>query len=290
MDNSYSIALNDEGYIGYAVIINNNDFVDLKTGQPKAREGSEKDVRNVTNSLEKLKFNVRDPEINLTADQMREKTKEIAKTVDFNKYSCFVCVIMSHGHENDQICGVDNKTVSLSGDIVDPFRECRQLLGKPKLFFVQACRGRDTISINETKEDDDDDSDDDDDEIEEIDLSQFIENDGLDNERDASNPKISKLGDTLVHYATVEGFVAKRSIKRGSFFIIFLCRVLDKYALTDQHVEIDRLIRMVNHLVANKTGFQQPVYKNALNKLFFFNPSLSAIKSDNQERYNIQVN
>ena len=48
---------------------------------------------------------------------------------------------MSHGNENG-IVGIDDKSVSIA-EISDKLsgRKCRALVGKPKMMFVQACRG-----------------------------------------------------------------------------------------------------------------------------------------------------
>lgn len=63
------------------------------------------------------------------------------RRVDFNKYSCFMAFIMSHGNRKG-IAGTDGKQVkvdTLSGYITP--KECEVLKDKPKIFFIQACRG-----------------------------------------------------------------------------------------------------------------------------------------------------
>ena len=59
-------------------------------------------------------------------------------SLDHSDCDCFACVILSHGEEG-VIYGT-NGTVKME-DLVAPFRQCRTLVGKPKLFFIQACRG-----------------------------------------------------------------------------------------------------------------------------------------------------
>ncbi|XP_029115116.1 caspase-3-like [Scleropages formosus] len=61
---------------------------------------------------------------------------------DHSERSCFVCVVLSHGDEG-HILGTDGKAVpvgKLSATLTA--RRCPSLWGKPKLFFVQACRGQ----------------------------------------------------------------------------------------------------------------------------------------------------
>ncbi|XP_035520769.1 caspase-3-like [Morone saxatilis] len=59
---------------------------------------------------------------------------------DHSQSASFVCVLLSHGDEG-VIYGTDgaekfeNLTKHFKGD------RCKSLVGKPKLFFVQACRG-----------------------------------------------------------------------------------------------------------------------------------------------------
>jgi len=61
--------------------------------------------------------------------------------VDFNDYSCFMAFIMSHGDENG-IFGIDGNSVRVNtlASCIAPDK-CEGLKDKPKIFFVQACRG-----------------------------------------------------------------------------------------------------------------------------------------------------
>uniref|UniRef100_A0AAV2MLS8 Caspase-3 n=1 Tax=Knipowitschia caucasica TaxID=637954 RepID=A0AAV2MLS8_KNICA len=59
---------------------------------------------------------------------------------DHSKHASFVCVILSHGEEGvifgtDGFEKLDVLTRFFKGD------KCKSLVGKPKLFFIQACRG-----------------------------------------------------------------------------------------------------------------------------------------------------
>ena len=61
---------------------------------------------------------------------------------DHSQYDCFVCCLLSHG-ENGGIFGTDCELVEIQ-DITALFKgvACPSLASKPKLFFIQACRGR----------------------------------------------------------------------------------------------------------------------------------------------------
>lgn len=76
---------------------------------------------------------------NKTAAEMKNLLKDVGKTVDGD---CFVCCILSHG-EKEGVCGTDGALISVD-EIREPFNgnNCQRLAGKPKLFFIQACRGK----------------------------------------------------------------------------------------------------------------------------------------------------
>ena len=74
--------------------------------------------------------------------KLPEDTKRAILTnskVDFSKYSCFMVFIMSHGNKKG-IAGTDGeffKVDTLSSYIAP----CEELKDKPKMFFLQYCRG-----------------------------------------------------------------------------------------------------------------------------------------------------
>ena len=72
---------------------------------------------------------------------MLDKATQLSQT-DHSKYDAFVFIIMSHGGERDAVCGVDGESIGLEL-LMSQFTatNCRSLENKPKLFFIQACRG-----------------------------------------------------------------------------------------------------------------------------------------------------
>ncbi|KAL1486446.1 hypothetical protein MTO96_031381, partial [Rhipicephalus appendiculatus] len=119
---------------GICVIINNYDFGDSK------REGSEHDVRRMRYLFEAFHFKCIE-HWDLTASEMTKKLQAAASFKEHEVADCLVVVLMSHGAAN-VIFGVDRKTVHLENEIFSLFNNesCPALQGKPKLFFVQACR------------------------------------------------------------------------------------------------------------------------------------------------------
>ncbi|XP_070174292.1 uncharacterized protein [Littorina saxatilis] len=77
---------------------------------------------------------------NQTCEQMKTRIKSIQKE-DHSNYDCFVCCISSHGNKTG-VCGADDYTVNISELQEYVFStQCPSLAGKPKVFFVDACRG-----------------------------------------------------------------------------------------------------------------------------------------------------
>ena len=76
---------------------------------------------------------------------MLEKIKEAAeKKVDGEKPQCFVLFILSHGGIDDDgdegPLGTDGKHLKKK-DIIAELDSCRNLIGVPRLVFLQCCRG-----------------------------------------------------------------------------------------------------------------------------------------------------
>jgi hypothetical protein len=128
---SYAMSKNKDGHIGYALIINNVSFQDdgSGSGKPKPKRlGSDLDVKQITQSMERLGFRVTEAEVDLRASELRRLVNHVLKYVDFTEFACFACVLMSHGGGggggggNDQVLCVDNECVDLHEEIV---RACR---------------------------------------------------------------------------------------------------------------------------------------------------------------------
>ncbi|XP_064614712.1 caspase-3-like [Liolophura sinensis] len=120
---------------GIALIICNSYFSKMPM-----RKGATKDASRIHQTLASLGF---EPHVltNQTSDQMVFNLEKVSKQ-DHGDTDCFLCVLMSHG-DRDGIYGSDGKPVSVK-NITSLFKgdKCRSLAGKPKLFFIQACRGR----------------------------------------------------------------------------------------------------------------------------------------------------
>jgi hypothetical protein len=127
---------------GYAVIINNyNKFENSKL---IALNGQTIDVKNYIETFKIIGF--KDEEIkvyeNQTAFQMKETMKKYASK-DYTSCDCFIGVFLSHGYllSNKQyIMGTDQGAM-FEEHLTDVFRETESLYEKPKIFFIDCCRG-----------------------------------------------------------------------------------------------------------------------------------------------------
>ncbi|XP_071108263.1 caspase-3-like [Haliotis cracherodii] len=143
---------------GLAVIINNEEFdPQTKFGN---RNGSTKDAVNLKKMFEHLGFEIL-LRNNLTGEEMVKTLQKVASNIDYDhtQADCFACAILSHGDNedfpplqppynamlrHDIIYGVDG-TIVPTRFLIANFNDecCPELEGKPRLFFIQACRGRD---------------------------------------------------------------------------------------------------------------------------------------------------
>lgn len=204
----------DNKYRGYAVIFNNKKF-NNSLDMP-LRSGTDKDAANLEKTFHKLGFNVI-LEHNNTAHEMRDLLNKLARS-DHSENDCFVCCILSHGEEGI-IYGIDRE-VEIE-QLISPFKLSRSLAGKPKLFFIQACRGTKLM-----------------DSIGGIDTNPF---------KSVTVDKIPIEADFLIAYSTVAGHYSWRNSTNGSWFVQTLCDVLLEYGM---QLEIMQILTIVNRKVA----------------------------------------
>lgn len=122
---------------GYCVIINNLDF----GGNLEYRHGSKEEGIILEELFEQLGFEVTQV-VNATRDQMKSTFEEFAKKPDQYLCDAFIGIILTHGEKDNLVRASDNRAVEVER-LIDNFnnKNCEGLIGKPKIFFVQACRG-----------------------------------------------------------------------------------------------------------------------------------------------------
>jgi caspase 3 len=218
-ENVYNV---DYSKPGLVLIINNQNFV-----QTEERKGSDKDVDRIMDTFENLNFKTRSF-MNQTKQQMKDLVENYSKR-DYSNDSCFVCFIMSHGDNGKILCS-DEMQIDLKKEIIKPFQINQTLVNKPKLFFIQACRG-DNVMPN----------------IERLNISHDLIRQTSNIETDAI--KLPMHADLLYSYATVEGYVALRDRNRGSWYVQILCDVISDKAANE---EFSHLLLEVNNRMAEK--------------------------------------
>ena len=135
IDNSYSIGVPS----GICHIINNQFLNDINSEDDRllmSRNGTIKDVIELKNTFSWLNFKVF-----IHDDIEANNILKIISSPQKNPIDCFVCCILSHGFY-DGVYGSDGKKVTFDEmQAAINGNSARWLLGKPKLFFIQACQG-----------------------------------------------------------------------------------------------------------------------------------------------------
>eukprot|EP00118_Oscarella_pearsei_P025413 m.308142 g.308142 ORF g.308142 m.308142 type:complete len:707 (+) comp43446_c0_seq1:124-2244(+) len=234
---------------GYAVIISIGTFrrTELRLGP---RQGTATDVRNLEQAFQKLHFTVKvhtDCSSTEIVSVMREYGKE-----DHTNFDCFVCCLLSHG-KKDFLYGSDSVPVPIS-QIASSINglACPSLNNKPKLFFIQACRGAGEDEGVETDS-----------------LPQRAQKDAQE------QVKIPLGADFLLGYSTPPETVSFRSTTHGSWYVCTLVAVLKEYAHLG--MSLTDMLTLVNHRLAQATtseGLKQiPSPINQLTKRLVFTPT-----------------
>ncbi|XP_054975240.1 caspase-7 [Sorex araneus] len=214
-DASFRYNMNFEK-MGKCVIINNKNF--NKSTCMDTRTGTDRDAAALNICFRNLGFEVIIKN-DLTCQQMVDLLQKVAGE-DHRNSACFACIFLSHGEENI-IYGTDDKipikelTSCFRGD------RCRTLLEKPKLFFIQACRGTE--------------------------LDDGIQPDSGVSEEPTPRCRLPLEADFLYAYSTVPGYYSWRSPGQGSWFVQALCTVLQEHG---KSLEIMQILTRVNNLVA----------------------------------------
>ncbi|NWR11739.1 CASP6 protein, partial [Paradoxornis webbianus] len=226
------------------------------------RPGTMADRNNLKRSLTDLGFEVRLSD-NLKAEDVMQKIKE-ASMEDHSDADCFVCVFLSHG-EDDHIYAHNDK-IKIQ-EITDMFRgdKCPSLIGKPKIFVIQACRG--------DKHDD-----------------PVIAHDSTDSSSESPVNKtevdaacvytLPTGADFIMCYSVAQGYYSYRDTVNGSWYIQDLCETLRNHGSSLDFLD---LLTLVNKKVSYRTvgaskninaiGKKQiPCFTSMLTKKLYFHP------------------
>ncbi|NWV83395.1 CASPA protein, partial [Dasyornis broadbenti] len=238
----------DGPHRGFCLIINNVNF------NSSQRKGSCKDAEQLERVFTWLGLDVRTyPD--LTSGDIINLMQTWQHMQDHKDRNCFICCILSHG-ESGAVYGTDEELVSIRR-IMSHFtaRQCPQLAAKPKLFFIQACQGKN------------------------IHRPVYVDT-------DAQTPALSSMqesfslfesipeeADFLLGMATVDGYVSFRHTEEGTWYIQALCNKLQ--LLVPRGEDILSILTEVNKDVARRvspsgTKKQMPQPAYTLRRKFIF--------------------
>jgi len=181
---------------GVALIFNHRYFNDMDP-----RSGSDKDCQNLEVELKSLGFEIQ-VHNDLSYTELSGVLMETAAK-DHSSADCLLVVVMSHGDPGYLYCRDKSYPATelwshFTGD------KCHSLIGKPKLFFIQACRGSMVdpgVPVDET--------------------------DGY-----TMSYLIPIQADFLIAFSTQEGYFSWRNPEKGSWFIQALCEELRLHGRT----------------------------------------------------------
>lgn len=272
---------------GRVLIINNIYFLGKTKNTGKSlsnRDGSAQDEELITDLFKQLHFIIVTHR-NKTADEMRQIVEEEKSNPDHVNADCFICVIMSHGcHEG--IYGVDGDVINLEtlSSRFDP-KNCPALNEKPKLFFVQACRGDDVevstqsgVQVSEDGVQNKRDGDD----VDSLkaDFSKLqLDSEMSKNPIITGVPTVHSAADFLTAYATPPGFGAWRHKTKGSWFLQAVVWIFKYHA---HNCSIVDMLTKVNRIVSTgkakdgdrNTRVTISNYQSFLRKDFYFFPGM----------------
>ena len=206
---------------GIALIIDNESF-----------DGKERhivDQRHLTHAFRYLGYNV---EVHRVVDSKRMMAimSEMGKR-SHDQYDSFVCCILSHGSAG-HVFGTDGEKVSLDSltQKIDAQR-CPSLHNKPKLFFLQACRGE---------------------------LREMTVAVGSYGNIRATLEEIPQTADFFFGHTTPLGHVAWRDFNHGSWYISELCRTLCEMST---YASLNDIMTQVCSRVASGEKYKMIGYK-----------------------------
>uniref|UniRef100_A0A3P9DNF6 Caspase family p20 domain-containing protein n=1 Tax=Maylandia zebra TaxID=106582 RepID=A0A3P9DNF6_9CICH len=233
-----------------ALLINNISFQD-----ETKRDGAEVDEQEMLKLFKHLKYEV-DLHNDLTAEKIDQTLSNFSRHPKLAKTDSVFVVLMSHG-DVGTISGTDKLDFKID-KIYEHLnaKNCRELIDKPKVIIIQACRGAnegvDTIDGSRQ--------------------SMERENIGSPSKNIAKGPKIHVEKDFIGFYSSTPNTVSYRNQKSGSKFIHHICDVFQALCCQD-HIE-ELLKKVMQHFEESPSEHKQmpTIERNTLTKYFYLFP------------------
>ena len=210
---------------GIAVIINNDNF------RPPLKSQATTDADDLNNMFKWLNFEVQRYD-NKTNRDMSKILKDVAAMPDHYKYNCLMVAILTHSDSKncDLLHGTSGKI--LLQEIIEAFsgENCQMLIGKPKIFIVQASRAvKHEVHMNGAGFND-------------------IQFDGDDIDGSIHEPVVHpNIADYLAVYSSIPGLLSTEDNKSKSIFVSTLVEIFKKHADSEDMVT---MLERVNNEVA----------------------------------------
>ena len=229
--------------IGRGIIIVNEHFDNPRLEE---RTGAQKDQEYFRDIYHKFNIDCENNDFyNVDAESMDYNIKNFASHPDTKKCSVIFVAISSHGGANGSIDGKNGK-INL-GNIFARFYDNKPLLSIPKVFLIQACRGTGT-QLNQ-------------------------EHDGPSSASDSikSSNYATNTSDTLIVYATGDGFRAWRDRENGSWFVKDLRDCICDEKNAGRHFS-DLLTICTNRVITThcSDATETPSFQSTLRKFLLF--------------------
>ncbi|KAI5703619.1 hypothetical protein M8J75_014087 [Diaphorina citri] len=214
---------------GRALVFNHDEFqMDNMTPRP----GSGADVKNLEAAFYALGFEVSvytNPEFREITEILSNLSQE-----DHSDADCLVITVLTHGLGERYLWAYDMPYFVEKLWLPFTADKCRTLAGKPKIFFIQACRG--------TKLDGG---------------VRLVSRANTETDAGVNAYKIPSYADFLIAYSTVEGFYSWRHPENGTWFIQCLCQ-----ELADSGTKLDLLSIMTR--VSRRVALDMESYNDLL--------------------------
>ncbi|CAB4060190.1 unnamed protein product [Lepeophtheirus salmonis] len=208
------------------------------------RNGSKNDVKSIEETFSRFGCKVT-VKSDLDINGLYEVVSKYSKKTNYESYDYFILFILAHGTciqgAVDVIYGVDGKPLNLNF-IRDSFikgNNCGSLVGKPKIFFIQACRGNESMRSLPVISPD----------------SKVLGH-------------VAEIEGCLVFKSTWEGYVSYRHDLYGTFFVQYLCKRLKSLEVKRRYRIIVMLFKII-FAPFNKQYAQIASYDYSLGKKSF---------------------
>eukprot|EP00096_Caligus_rogercresseyi_P003660 TRINITY_DN1702_c0_g1_i1.p1 TRINITY_DN1702_c0_g1~~TRINITY_DN1702_c0_g1_i1.p1 ORF type:complete len:370 (+),score=116.41 TRINITY_DN1702_c0_g1_i1:336-1445(+) len=267
---------------GFALIININSY---DNDVLEERKGSSKDVENLSELFEHLKFITKVVQ-NPTRKEFMREVRSFAEEGEQEKSDMMILAVLSHGR-NGMIITHEGAKVDTEW-IYSQFnnQRCPLLRGKPKFFIIQACRGDETDKVimqgQKNK------------------LESFSPASrkrrpptsvDTDTQFGATASFAEDIGrarptweDIVIAYSTIPGYVSIRDRETGTWFIQSLCRTFFRHAHENNLIDLLMKTSEVLSRYSNEKNEKQTcnIELRHMYKRLYFNADISVTSLPSQ--------